>query len=174
MNKKKLSKLIEKSALKAISEFNSYGSVRPIKVKESRKSFNDYMFTECDSEIKEKSRNMIFRLLSLRDELTISITDESVSISSEYGLKKSNQNNYMSSEYFSIEIIKDTGYIMNYKEKRLAYRDSEIYKDLIGQIEIVFKSLNHENFKELYNEVMVDSGLARSSNLDDLLDKSPL
>jgi len=171
MNKKKLSKLIEKSALKAISEFNSYGSVRPMKVKESRKSFNDYMFTECDNEIKEKSRNMIFRLLNLRDQLAITITDESVSISSEYGLKKSNHNNYMS-EYFSIEIIKDTGYIMNYKEKRLAYRDSEIYKDLIGQIEIVFKSLNHENFKELYNEVMVDSGLARSSNLDDLLNKS--
>jgi len=169
MNKKKLSKLIEKSTLKAISEFNGYGSVP---MKESRKSFNDYMFTECDSEIKEKSRNMIFRLLSLRDQLTISITDQSVSISSEYGLKKSNHNNYMSSEYFSIEIIKDTGYIMSYKEKRLAYRDSEIYEDLIGQIEVVFKSLNHENFKELYNEVMVDSGLARSSNLDDLLDKS--
>jgi hypothetical protein len=176
MNKKKLSKLIEKSTLKAISEFNEYGSVKPMKVKESLMSFNDYMFTECDSEVKEKSRNMIFRLLNLRDQLTISINDHSVSISSEFGLKKSNlvvMNNYMvSNDYFSIEIIKDTGYIMSYKDKRLAYRDSEIYKDLISQIEIVFKSLNNENFKELYNEVMVDSGLARSSNLDDLLDKS--
>ena len=31
-----------------------------------------------------------------------------------------------------------------------------------------FLQLNNDNFNELYNEVMVESGLARASNLDDL------
>ena len=127
------------------------------------------MFTECDDVVKEKSRNMIFRLLGLRDQLSISINELSVTISSEYGLKKiNNQQNYLNSDYFSLEIIKDTGYIMNYKEKRLAYRDPKIYDDLIKEIKISFLQLNNDNFNELYNEVMVESGLARASNLDDL------
>jgi len=58
---------------------------------------------------------------------------------------------------------------MNYKDKRLAYRDPKIYDDLIGEIQISFSKLNYNNFNDLYNEVMIDSGLARDSNLDDLL-----
>lgn len=163
MNKNKLAKLISKETAKLLSEPKKLTSIG------LKSSFNDYMFTECDDIVKEKSRNMIFRLLGLRDQLSISINELSVTISSEYGLKKiNNQQNYLNSDYFSLEIIKDTGYIMNYKEKRLAYRDPKIYDDLIKEIKISFLQLNNDNFNELYNEVMVESGLARASNLDDL------
>ena len=36
-------------------------------------------------------------------------------------------------------------------------------------IKKIFEDLNNKNFEELYNEIMIESGLARESNLDDLL-----
>ena len=84
MNKNKLAKLISKETAKLLSEPKKLTSIG------LKSSFNDYMFTECDDVVKEKSRNMIFRLLGLRDQLSISINELSVTISSEYGLKKIN------------------------------------------------------------------------------------
>lgn len=167
MNRKKLAKLISKKTAQILRE-QHLNALQPTSIL-GGKSFNEYMFTESTDEIKEKSRNMIFRLINLRDQLSISINEQSITITSEYGLKKSNNSTYSNYDYFSIEIIKDTGYIMSYKDKRLAYRDHKIYDDLIDEIQISFSKLNDNNFNELYNEVMVDSGLARASNLDDLL-----
>lgn len=163
MNKKKLAKLISKKTAQLLRE------PMPTHLSVSTKSFNEYMFSECSVEVKEKSRNMIFRLISLRDQLSIGINDQSITIGSEYGLKNSKSSPY-SNDYFSIEIIKDTGYIMCYKDKRLAYRDPKIYDDLIDEIQTAFSKLNDNNFNELYDEVMINSGLARDSNLDELLD----
>ena len=88
-------------------------------------------------------------------------------------MEKSNVINYNqsynSSEYFSLEIIKDTGYILTFKDKRVAFKDETLYDDTVSKVTEIFKELNTDNFTELYNEVMVESGLARESNLDDLL-----
>ena len=117
---------------------------------------------------------MIFRLLKLRDNLQINIHEKTINISSDYGLKKSNVVNYNQSynsvDYFSLEIIKETGYILTYKDKRVAFKDETLYDDTVSKVTEIFKELNTDNFAELYNEVMVESGLARESNLDDLLE----
>jgi len=164
MKKKKLSKL----AMKISNILRE-----PIMEVKSDMSFNEYMFSECGDDIKLKIRNMIFRLIGLRDQLSISINEKLISITSDRLKGPTNSKNnpvYSNYDYFSIEIIKDVGYIMNYKEKRLAYRDILIYDDLIEQIKITFSKLNDINFNEMYNNVMIDSGLVRDSNLDDLLD----
>jgi hypothetical protein len=159
MKKKKLSKL----AIKISNILRE-----PIMEVKSDISFNEYMFSECGDDIKKKIRNMIFRLIGLRDQLSISISEKLISITSDR-LKSPTNSKNVYSDYFSIEIIKDVGYIMNYKEKRLAYKDILIYDDLIEQIKITFSKLNDINFNEMYNDVMIDSGLVRDSNLDDLL-----
>jgi hypothetical protein len=180
MKKKKLKKILEKSLIdfknkvdknKVKSEKLKYASLEP-----SHNQFNDYMFSNSDEIVKEKTRNMIFRLLKLRDNLQINIHEKSINISSDYGLKKSNANvinynqSYNSVDYFNLEIIKETGYILTYKDKRVAFKDEILYDDTVSKVTEIFKELNTDNFKELYNEVMVESGLARESNLDDLLE----
>jgi hypothetical protein len=176
MKKKKLKKIFEKSLNdfknkvdrnKSKSEKVKY-SIEPA----AHNQFNDYMFSESDDNTKEKTRNMIFRLLKLRDNLSINIHEKSINISSDYGLKKSNLNynqSYNSSEYFSLEIIKETGYILTYKDKRVAFKDTTLYDDTVSKVTEIFKELNTDNFTDLYNDIMVESGLARESNLDDLL-----
>lgn len=177
MKKKKLEKIFKKSLTdfknkvdnnKAKSEKMKY-SLEP-----AHNQFNDYIFSNSDDLIKDKTRNMIFRLLKLRDNLQINIHEKTINISSEYGLKKSNVVNYNQSynsvDYFNLEIIKETGYILTYKEKRVAFKDETLYDDTVSKVTEIFKELNSENFRDLYNEIMVESGLARESNLDDLLE----
>jgi len=84
MNKKKLAKLISKKTAQLLREPH-LNALQPSVL--GGKSFNEYMFTESTDEIKEKSRNMIFRLINLRDQLSISINEQSITITSEYGLK---------------------------------------------------------------------------------------
>lgn len=132
--------------------------------------FNDYMFSDCCESNKSQIRNMIFRLLTLRDTLSISINDERISISSEYGLKPSKNSLNYNSEYFHLDIINKTGYLLNFKEKRVAFKDKYLYSDVVDNIKRIFEELNKKNFEDLYSEVMIESGLARDSNLDDLLD----
>ena len=114
---------------------------------------------------------MIFRLLTLRDQLSINITDDRISISSDYGLKpyKSNISYQSPEDYFHLDIISKTGYLLNFKDKRVAFRDVSLYNDIVDKIKKIFEDLNNKNFEELYNEIMIESGLARESNLDDLL-----
>lgn len=165
MNEKKLYKIIKKAFLDIKNE--------DMVIKESLNSYNDMLFTESDEDIKKRSRNLIFRLLTLRDQLHININDKTISISSElYKLKNTKlgigkTQNY--DEYFSLEIIDKVGYILSYSDKRFAFKDEFLYEETIVQINIIFKKVNHQNFEEIYQTIMKESGLARESNLDDLL-----
>jgi hypothetical protein len=169
MRKKELKKILKKSLLNFKNKVDKKEKMKfsnePI-----TNQFNDYMFSDSTESNKQQIRNMIFRLLTLRDNLSINISDERISISSEYGLKPYKSNvNYKNSDYFHIDLINKTGYLLNYKEKRVAFRDESLYSDVVDNIKRIFEELNNKNFEDLYSEVMVESGLARDSNLDDLL-----
>ena len=58
---------------------------------------------------------------------------------------------------------------MTFKDKRLAFKDETLYNEILNNVSVVFTELNNSNFDYLYNEVMIESGLARGSNLDELL-----
>jgi hypothetical protein len=70
----------------------------------------------------------------------------------------------------SIEIIKETGFLFSYNNKRLAYRDNTIYDEIISEMKNIFEKVNKENFNEIYQTLLVDTGLSRETNLEDLLD----
>lgn len=172
MKKKKLKKILKKSLIEFKNKVDRKKerlkyAVEPV----SNNYFNDYMFSDSPEENKSHIRNMIFRLLTLRDQLSINITDDRISISSDYGLKpyKSNISYQSPEDYFHLDIINKTGYLLNFKDKRVAFRDISLYNDIVDKIKKIFEDLNNKNFEELYNEIMVESGLARESNLDDLL-----
>lgn len=165
MNKKKLYKVFKKAILDVKKQEESKYTAIPMNEKNS---YNDLLFTESDDDIRKRSRNLIFRLLTLRDQLHININDRVISISSELSkLKGKSTQSY--DEYFSLEIIDKVGYILSYSEKRFAFKDEFLYEETIDQINIIFKKVNHQNFEEIYQTIMKESGLARESNLDDLL-----
>ncbi len=176
MKKSKLAKLIKKELYsKKQSEMKGY-SEEKIYIDDENKLFNDLMFTEKDIDTKEKSRNLIYRLLNFRDKLSFTSNNNILRIrSSDFMLKKSTKNSALSKSYdtefddFSIEIIKEVGFLINYKSNRTAFQDKEIYDDVIEKMKVTFKEINIKNFNNLYTELMKDSGLARESNLDDLL-----
>ena len=60
--------------------------------------------------------------------------------------------------------------ILSFNEQRLGFKDESLYDDTIDQIRTTFDKLNQENFLEIYSKIMKDSGLARNSNLDELLE----
>ena len=167
MNKKRLHKAIKKALLDVKREEGSKYVDVPIK-----ESYNDFMFTEPNDDISKRGRNLIFRLLTLRDKLNININDRTISISADlYQLKNTSRtSNTKYNDYFSLEIINKVGYILHYENKRFAFKDETVYDDTIEQINITFKMVNQQNFEELYHLLMRDTGLARESNLEDLLD----
>lgn len=184
MKKSKLTRLIKKE-LYAKKHNDMKVHEEKIYIDDENKLFNDLMFTEKDNDIKEKSRNLIYRLLNFRDQLSFTSNDNILRIrSSDFMLKKSNKSTSSSlsktgtvlskvydNEFddFSIEIIKEVGFLINYKSNRTAFQDKEIYDDVVDKMKIVFQEVNIKNFNNLYTELMKDSGLARESNLDDLL-----
>jgi hypothetical protein len=76
---------------------------------------------------------------------------------------------YQNDDYMSIEIIKETGFLFSYNNKRLAYRDNTIYDEIISEMKNIFEKVNKENFNEIYQTLLVDTGLSRETNLEDLL-----
>lgn len=161
MKSKKLKKLIKES----LNEFQN----TPTAIKSS---FNNYLFTDVSDDIKSKTRNLIYRLLNFRDNLNMSIDEDHIYISSETGFDftKNTTNSLQSpSDYLSIDIIKQTGYLFHWRDKRFAFKDTNLYQDVISKIEITFKELNEQNFIEIYGTVLKESGLSRDSNLDELL-----
>jgi hypothetical protein len=163
IKKKKLKKIIEKSLLNFKNKIDS--QMLDASPKKSN-LFNNLVFSHSSEEVKLKSRNMIYGLLSFRDHFSININDSIISLASDYGVKNNSTNH--TTDLFSLEIIKDTGYILHFKNKRVSFVDPTIYQDVLEQAKHAFEGLNNENFKELYDKIMIESGLARQSNLEEL------
>jgi hypothetical protein len=162
MKSKKLKKIIKQSLIESTQVINGTSSI-----------FNDYLFTDVTDEIKSKTRNLIYRILKFRDNLNITINENHIYISSENGfdfVKANSTSNILNntSDYLSIDIIKDIGYLFHWQDKRFAFKDSNLYKDVLSKVEITFKELNEENFSEIYALALKKSGLSRDSNLDEL------
>ena len=175
MKKKTLKKIIENSISNSLNYRND--KYDKYEVMAEKNSYNDFIFTSSSDETKKRSRNLIYRIISLRDKLNFNISDNSININSELSRLKNTNHKSTSSptsiysdEYFSLEIIKNVGYLLSFNEQRLGFKDESLYDDTIDQIRTTFDKLNQENFLEIYSKIMKDSGLARNSNLDELLE----
>jgi len=158
MKKKNLYKLIKK----AISEANNE-SFKP-----TPERMNDSLFSELTEESKVKIRNLITRISHYRDELEYTIDQSSISISTSYEKKIISSNNG-STNYFNIQIMKGVGFILSFNDKRIMMRDITLYDEMKEEIKKISDGINQDNFIQLYNAVMKESGLNRESNLDELL-----
>lgn len=155
MKKKKLIKII-KEAIKD-SYFENTVQSSP------KLASNDFNYTDSTDETKQKIRNLILRLSQKRDEIEFNISEYSISIHASDRKKISNQ------IYFHIEVIKEVGYNISCNNRRVMIKDVTIYDEMLPKIKETFDKVNLDNFNELYSSVMIDNGLSRESNLDELL-----
>ena len=165
LKKKKLSKIIKNAVCEGVKEYNRH--MKSTGLKEKR--HNDELFSESTEDSKTKIRNLITRLFQHRDELDYNFSESTINIYSPYEDKKMTKGSINSNTQFSIEIIKEVGFIINFNERRILMRDITLYDEMKPKIKEISNEINQNNFTELYFTMMKENGLNRESNLDDLL-----
>jgi hypothetical protein len=134
-------------------------------------------WAEYDFEVSEKLKKMLLNLLDYKNNIKINISENSLSISvdSLSDIKKSiNVNKVLinDDDYFSVDIIKETGFTINRGySMRSQYLDTKIYDEILPVASNKLKKINSENFSDIWNNVMKESGLMRDNNIDELLKK---
>lgn len=169
MKKKKIKSFINESIKEAIN--GTYPS----------KSSNDeFSMSEYNKDVSDKFKKLIFNLLPYIDNLNVHISTDYISISCEDTkiLKKQLVSNNGASKYvgnddnyLEINIRKDSGFsISSGYRLRSSYKDIKIYDDLVFEISNKLQRKNSNNFEKIYSKVMIDSGIIRDSNLDEILE----
>ena len=65
--------------------------------------------------------------------------------------------------------VDEKGFYLNYGyRKRSRYSDDEIFNELLPLVKKRNKEINSENFNEIWEEVMIESGIMRDNNLNEL------
>ena len=166
MKEKKLKKIIKE----VLNEVRDYD--RPMKAQMYTGDWAEY-----NEDVSEKLKTMLLNLLNYRNNINININDNSLSISTDNlsGVKKSRSSNngltkVSDDDYFSVEIIKETGFSVNRGYNiRSQYLDSKIYDEILPLATNKLREINSENFNDIWNDVMKESGLMRDNNIDELL-----
>lgn len=129
---------------------------------------------EYDSEVSDKLKKFILNVLQYKENLSINISEKHFAISTNdiKNIKKSNSNHNgkLCSDDNYLEIFVDEkGFYLNYGyRKRSRYTDDEIFNELLPLVKQRNKEINSENFNEIWEEVMIESGIMRDNNLDEL------
>ncbi len=163
---------MKKSKLKKIAklihqEVRGYEkSSRPIREKVD---YNDY-----NSEVSEKVKSLILNIIKFKDNIHISSGDDYFSVSSNDAtqIKKPRIKGHLHSDdnYLEIGVQKGEGFTINYGySRRSNYYDINLFDDLNLIIKERLKEINAQNFSEICEGLMKDSGIMRDSNLEDLL-----
>lgn len=168
--KKKEVKKIAKQIFKQIRLQKESDMIGKVDVREN------YEFSEYDSEVSNRFKRMIIQLIEYSDNLRININPEviSISISDINQLKSKNSSKKLNDDgYLEISILKNTGFsISRGYNKRSNYKDTNIFDDLESLVKDRLRVINKENFNDIWNTIMVDSGLIRDNNLLDILENN--
>jgi hypothetical protein len=163
------SKKIKKIVKQTIEEM--HGRDRPMKSVMYTGDWGKY-----DSEVSDKVKTMVLNLVNYRNNINISINSDSLSIGTENlsGVKKSYNNSPVlksnDDDYLSIEIIKNAGFTINKGYRtRSNYLDPKIFDELLPLLTEKLAQINSDNFKEIWTDIMKESGLIRDNNIDELL-----
>jgi len=168
MKEKKFKKIAEEVAKLISNQLNSME--KPTMIEEYR--------AEYDSEVSDKMKKFIINVIKYKENLNISISEKYINIATNdiKNIKKSHSNSngngklYSASDENYLEIsIDEKGFYLNYGyRKRSRYTDEEIFNELLPLVKQRNKEINSENFNEIWEEVMVESGIMRDNNLDEL------
>lgn len=130
---------------------------------------------EYDPDVSDKFKKMFLQIIEYKENLRINITDSNISIyiqdiknlKSDYSSKLNSEEDYL-----EISIIKDVGYsISKGYRKKSQFRDKDIFNQLESLVKDRLSKINKENFNDIWENIMLESGLVRDNNLLDILEK---
>lgn len=133
-------------------------------------------YVPYDSEVSEKTKNLILKLIDYNENVNINFSSEAFSISTPdiTSIKKRASKNtvYNDDNYLDIHVIKDEGFSINLAyQKRTNYEDRNIFSELVDVVTKRVVETNRENFTDIWDKVMKDSGIIRDNNLEQLFDE---
>jgi hypothetical protein len=137
------------------------------------KSYDDSDWCEYDPEVSDKFKKMFLQIIDYKDNIRINISDSNISVSIQdiKNLKSKHKSKLISEEdYLEISIIKDIGYsISKGYRKNSQFKDKDIFNQLESLVKDRLSILNRENFNDIWENIMLESGLVRDNNLLDIL-----
>lgn len=133
-------------------------------------------YVPYDSEVSEKTKNLILKLIDYNENVNINFSEETFTISTPdiTNIKKKYTKNkiYNDDNYLEVHVVKDEGFSINLAyQKRTNYSDKEIFNEMIDIISKRVVEINRESFTSIWDKVMKDSGIIRDNNLDSLFDE---
>jgi hypothetical protein len=163
MKKKKLKKLA-KSLYKEIN--NLQKDLRPI-----REAIN---YCNYDSKVSERFKKLVLCIIEYKENININVYNDvfSISVPDASLIKKPLQKGRLHSDdnYLEIIVNKSEGFSINYGyTKRSNYKDVNIFNELHPIVDKRLKEINAENFGEILETLMKESGIMRDNNLEQLL-----
>ena len=166
------SKKIKKMAKLIHEEFRKYDKeLRPIKEDISLRGD----WSEYDSEVSEKFKKMILNLANYKNNISIGIDDDRISISTsditkvKVPVKKNLNTLYSDDDYVEMSLIKNLGFSINYGYKlRSNYKDENLFDEIKPILVQKLREINADNFNEIWTSLMRESGILRDNNLDEI------
>lgn len=162
MKKKKLKKIA-----KYIHEIVSVPKAIPIEDK--------IEYIPFDLEVSNKTKKLVLDLMEYPDGVNVNFLEDTISLASSDITQikkkiKSSNTVYNDDNYLEIRIEKNKGFTINLSyRKRTNYEDKNIYNDLIDIVRSKVIEINRQNFIDIWDKVMIESGIARDNNLEELL-----
>jgi hypothetical protein len=131
-----------------------------------------------DEEVSEKFNKIYRNLLSWGQNLRIEISNDhkriALSTDDITSIKRNRKSNQPSKEddYLRVEIMKDEGFAINKGWRgNFYYTDTKIFDELYQLTIDTKKKINREEFDNVFEQVMLESGMARDNNLQELFSK---
>jgi hypothetical protein len=133
-------------------------------------------YNEHDPEVSEKVKNLILNIIKFKDNIHISSGDDYFSVSSNDAtqIKKPRLKGHLTSDerYLEIGVQRGEGFTINYGySRRSNYCDVNLFDELNPVIKKRLKEINAENFSEIWETLMKESGIMRDSNLEQLFNE---
>jgi hypothetical protein len=163
---------MKKKKLKKISKFilseirNSEKITTPI-----RESIN---YCDYDESVSDKMKSLIINLIQYKENVNINVYETQFNISTgdikSVKLPKS-KNTYNEDDFLEISVNKEGFTISKGYNSRCNYKDESIFNELHELVSKRLMEINKENFTEIWEDILKESGIMRDNNLNQLFNE---
>lgn len=164
MKIKKIKKILKRECNNVIEKMNS------------PKGISRSWDCEYNEAVSNKFKKMIKSIMKF-DNISINMRNDSINIYTNdiKTIKKAstlNSNTVNSTnDYLEINIVKDGGFTINYKNYSLSFKDTHIYYEIFDESKEKFNTISCQIFHNMYNDFIKESGLLRDNNLEEIFNE---
>jgi hypothetical protein len=163
---------MKKKKLKKISKFivneirNREKTNQPI-----RESIN---YCDYDESVSDKMKSLIINLIKYKENVNINVyeTQFNISVGDIKSIKlPRNKNSYNEDDFLEISVNKEGFTINKGYNVRSNYKDESIFNELHEVVSKRLMEINKENFIEIWEDILKESGIMRDNNLNQLFNE---